>query len=368
MADYPLFQNALKDSTPFGGTMADTSTPTPQGTQPQVQPPLPQTPQANEMPGQSGDRVRLDKIQQDRALLHEQMNYVATHRSTFKNPWHYAFELAISGKTETPSAAYERLTMLNRMLTVDAGLAQEERLLNQPSPTQLAINDQAAGRERRAADMNFLDRFYKSRGLPNPVSQEIQMQYIEKGYSLNEASANQGEDDILKAIQAGVNIGQDAPEAVPLIPEGTARKAGEAGAKESALARQRKATEDAKKKSDEERFPVGGLFKSPGELLTHMHTDYRDELNTEGNYHWEKYEVPDPIFPNRTQTKERKAWNADDKKQARAAVAAKYQGIYEPYFPNFVEKGFTDAPQLPPQEDVDVQKIRKSLREKAKEQ
>jgi hypothetical protein len=118
---------------------------------------------------------------------------------------------------------------------------------------------------------------------------------------------------------------------------------------------------------------VLGLFKNPAELNRAMHQDYRDALQQEGNYHWEKYKIPSPLGPQFSTEGQRKAWSPEEIKNARAQVATRWTG-YEKYFPNFVEKGFTDVPAAPEakpgaapsaqQGDVSVDSIRSRLREK----
>jgi hypothetical protein len=356
MATYPFFQKAISDSTPFSGTMADTSTPTPEGMATQT----PQAPVATEAPGEAGNRERLRKIQADRGLIQQQLEFVAKARTTRTNPWSLAIHMALEGHIGKESAGetYHRYAIMNDLLKNDAQLAEEERLLTTPNPAVQKTGDEAADRQRRAADMNFLDRFNRERGLPQ-VPQEIQIQYIEKGYSLNEAAAKAGKggDDEIKGLISAANAGQEVgPEGVSAL--GLTGRMGDvaaAGAKHAEKVRQEEA--ERKAKEDSGALPVLGLFKKPSDLFAAMNTDLRTTLDDEMYYTIVKTETLDPMG----KPMERKTRNAAQLKAARADVASRWPG-YEKYFPNFVEKGFTDVPVVDPaQGDVDVNKIRKEL-------
>lgn len=343
---YPTFQAALS-STPFSGTKADTSTATPVGL-------LPQTQQPTEAPGLSGDRERLTKIQADRTLIQQQLHIISENRFApmRRNPWQLALTTALNGKQEPADATYKRYGIMTDLLKADAQLAEEERLLTTPNPTVQKDVSEGEGRKRRGAEMEWLAEFNRQRGLPQ-VPQEIQIQYKEKGYSLNEAAAKASGDDEIKRIIGAANAGQEVgPEGVPSLGlTGRMADVAMAGAKHGEKVRKEKAEEDSG------ALPVMGLFKKPGELFSAMQTDLNKTLEDEMYYTVKKTETLDPMG----RPMERKFRNAAQLKAARADVASRWTG-YEKYFPNFVEKGFTDVPAIEPaQGDVDVNAIRKKL-------
>jgi hypothetical protein len=184
----------------------------------------------------------------------------------------------------------------------------------------------------------------------------VRAQFIEGGYGLDKAA---GEQDPIKAATAAAELGAKAGDVSgdPTIPAPMRSFVG-AGAKQGARVRAEKKSDDAAA----DATPVLGMFKNPGQLNTAMHQDFKDLLNTDGYFHMEKYETGDTLRPEG----ERRAWSKDEIKNARAAVATRYPG-YEKYFPNFVEKGFTDAPVDIPaadQKDVTVQQKRAALKAK----
>lgn len=329
--------------------MADTSTPTPMGQ-------MTQAPQASEMPGDAGNRERLRKIQEDRTLIHQQLKIIQQMKWTPTNKWGEAVHVALNGKNIEPAdMMYKRFGAMNDLLQRDATLAEEERHLVTPNPITQQNVAEATDRGRRTSFVDSIDEQHKVLGLP-PVPAEIRYQFIEKGISLNEAAAKGGAGDEIKGLIDAANLGEKVGSAgvPPLDLKGKTGLAASAGAKNA-----EKVRED-KTKEDNATLPVLGLFKKPGELLSAMHTDFRDTLNTDGYYHMEKYEAPGAV-PGMTETRERKAWSKEETKNARAAVAARWPG-YEKYFPNYIEKGFTDIPPIDPnQGGLDVNKIRKEL-------
>lgn len=361
MATFPLFQSVEKDSTPFAGTMADTSTPTPMGTQPQV----PEVPEANELPGNSGDRVRLEKIQQDRQLIANQLNTLKTMRWVNKNNWSRRFNLALTGQDMEPAQMmYKRYEAMEGLLRIDAQLAQEERILTEPSPVDQAAGKEARDRERRSQQMQFYETFASANGIPLPPQwQLIKTNYIETSYGLKEA-ITKPEDEIkglIDSAQLGEEVGEEGVTQLGIT--------GKKGIAATYGARQDKKERDEKNADEGDNFPVLGLFKKPNELFQALHKDYQDQLNVDGYFHMEKYDAPSDI-PGVTKKLERRAWSPEDKKNARAAVAARWPG-YEKYFPNFVDKGFTDPtpidtpPVDPKQDDVNKIKLREDLKKRA---
>lgn len=350
---YPLFQNALRDSTPFSGTMADTSTPTPEGQQTQVS----VTPQATESPGPSGNQERLRKISEDRGLIQQQLRILSTMRYVSADHWKDAANLALTGKDMEPAGMlYKRHEAMQGLLKMDAQFAQEERLLTTQSPQQQVATNAATDRERRAAEMNFLDKFNSERGLP-PVPQEIQIQYIEKGNSLNEAVRKAGGSDevkgLINAATLGSKVGPEGAGTLGLT--GSQATAAAAGAKYGEKIRASKAS------GASGGLPVLGLFKAPNQLYSAMRQDFNQTVKQEQYLKLHKYKVPDSMNPTVMVDKERYIRHKDGDREARADVAARWPG-YEKYFPNFVEKGFTDVPAVDPGQD-DVKTQRQQLKE-----
>lgn len=305
------------------------------------------------------------KISQDRALIQEQLQYVASHRAVRINPWQMAFQLALEGHNpvEPPSGAYARVGMMTKLLEADAQLAQEERLLAHPDPHQQMQIDKAADRERRAAHMNFLDRYYQQvLKQPNPIPQENQILYIETGYGLVSGVERPGGEDEIKAKIAAANAGQEVgPEGVGTLgfkdPMFAAIAA--AGAKHGEKVR------TDKEKAKEDTFPVLGQFDKPAGLFQAMMQDYRETVKGEPYTVFEPYKAKDPLTGLDVDKQRKVGPDKELQKQARAEVATRWPG-YEKYFPNFVEKGFTDAPQVnPAQGDVSVEKKRAELKAQA---
>lgn len=353
---YNTFQSALS-STPFPNTKADTTIPTPSGDLTQTPTP---TPSPTEMPGPSGDAERLRKIQADRSLIQQQLQLVSQMRGTQVGPfrWTQAFTLALNGREKEPaSATYRRYGMMSELLNADAALAQEERLLTQPSPTQQADMSDAADRERRRGFVDHINELHRQAGLPE-IPLENAYQFIEKGYSLDQAVVKGAADDEVKKMISQANLGQEVgPEGLKSTGlTGRAADVAMAGAVHGEKVRR-------EQKAKDETLPVLGLFKTPGELLRAMNTDYQDGLRIQGNYHMEKTETLDPFG----KPTERMAWTPEEKKSARAYAAARWDG-YEKYFPNYIEKGASDVPTVnPEQQGVDVNAIRKSLVKKPAE-
>jgi hypothetical protein len=362
---WPLFQSSLS-STPFSGTMAETSTATPAGE-------LPQTPVANEMPGASGDRARAEKLKSSAALdtaiqtsseLLKHLNDMKWSKHPKSARWVRRQRLGLNGNkdTEPPEMMYRRFQAMSEVGRNLQTLLEEKRLLESPSPGEAAALDTkgreqekaaaaAIERERRTATVSEIEKLQG-----HPMDPNVRAQFIEGGYGLDKAA---GEQDPIKAATAAAELGAKAGDVSgdPTIPAPMRSFVG-AGAKQGARVRAEKKSDDAAA----DATPVLGMFKNPGQLNTAMHQDFKDLLNTDGYFHMEKYETGDTLRPEG----ERRAWSKDEIKNARAAVATRYPG-YEKYFPNFVEKGFTDAPVDIPaadQKDVTVQQKRAALKAK----
>ena len=155
---WPLFQSSLS-STPFSGTLADTSTETPAGA-------LPQTPQANEAPGVSGNRARAEKLQsqdvlnsaidQERSIMQHLEGLRWSNHPNSKN-WNRRLGVSLNGNrdVEPPEMMYKRyeaIAMHGRNLQ---SLLEEQRLGNQLSPFEqayLAETGKNIGEQQQVVD------------------------------------------------------------------------------------------------------------------------------------------------------------------------------------------------------------------------
>jgi hypothetical protein len=317
----------------------------------------PETPEATEAPGRSGDQARIKKIQQDRALLGNVLQNLYDIRDKWRSSsvftrWH---NKALYGRdVEPPDMMYKRHDAITDLLKTDAMLAEEERLLTMPSPTAQSDASDAARREARAAQMNWLDKFNQQRGLPM-VPQEIQLQYIEKGYGLDQAAAKDGEDDIIKQLTGAAKFGQEvgAEAAAELAPDrDNLRKSAVAGAKYGAKVRAES------KDGGEEKGKYAG-FDTMAQLTSAVGAAEEDISETL------KEEVEENGYFINPMTGMREAGKVFNKrltesgaKEARKRALATFPGA-EKWLPNYINQ---QAPE-PVQMDVNKIKIRQRLAE-----
>lgn len=373
MANYPLFQSALS-SAPFPGTMADTSTPTPaSGSQPLQSPyvfPNEQEIVANEAEYERQRRERLANWEQQAVALETQMRGLQNakwSKHPDSNRWVRRQRLGLNGNkdAEPPEMMYQRFQAISHMQNQLNTIREQIRLESQPSPFETARQQEMgkafAEKAEIEARLGLLNQFNEML----PEGQRLPPDSI-LNLALNPTAGTKGrygdvEDDPIKRGTAAAGLGAAAGSAAaddPSIPE-PLKNLVRLGAGQDAKVRQEK-----REKGDEDNFPVLGLFKSPGEFLGKMHEQFRLNRDQEGFYHMEKYTAPGNI-PGTTETRERKAFSKEEDKANRAAIASQYPG-YEKFFPNFVEKGFTDVPNTSPadegQKDVQTQATRAKIR------
>jgi len=376
---YPLFQSAISSSTPFPGTYAETASPTPAGSkeqQPQesaYEAPSLENIQEDQRAYEADQKRKLADLSVSRAqLLRQRM--MAQNMKWSKHPnssrWVRRQALGLNGNkdVEPPEMMYKRMQHVERMTDQIHAIDEQIRLTSQLSPYTESRLKELGDLDAKEVDvqrqMDFLN------DVINPALVEMGKDPLDPDtvYTLarNRTASPQGrygENDPIKRGIDAAKLGAEATAAAaddPSIPE-PLRNIVRLGAKQKAI-------EDAKKdKENSPDLPVLGLYKQPKDLYGAMHTDFKDMLNTDGYYHMEPYEVPSPMPGMPAQKRERKAWSKDEIKQARAAVATRYPG-YEKYFPNFVEKGFTDIPNpsaAGDQKDLDIQALRARLKAQA---
>ena len=195
---YPVFTSALS-STPFSGTMADTSTPTPAGS-------LPQVPEATELPGASGDMERAKKqvanIDQTVSQLDEAMRFLQQAHYYSGSKWQKRLALGLHGKSdiEPPALMYKRFQMLNDLASTRSQYMDEKRRLIEPGPYEKAMLEQSGKdaanhlqvieRQRYLEGTNDIIRKAKAAGMIPPDTREFTPDMIAI-LSLNpQASAN----------------------------------------------------------------------------------------------------------------------------------------------------------------------------------
>jgi len=283
-----MFQSAIS-STPFSGTMAETSTETPAGT-------LPQTPVANEMPGASGDRARAEKLKSPAALdaaikqfsdLLQWLDQRKWSRHPNSKNWQEKMakwqRLGLSGNEdrEPPEMMYQRVKAMTDVAGKLQTLLEEKRILESPGPGEAAALDTkgreqekaaaaAIERERRTATVSEIEKLQG-----HPMDPNVRAQFIEGGYGLDKAA---GEQDPIKAATAAAELGAKAGDVSgdPTIPAPMRSFVG-AGAKQGARVRAEKKESDA----DSKKYAGYPDLKSLRVALNATYDRYADTLKTE---------------------------------------------------------------------------------------
>jgi len=282
---WPLFQSSLS-STPFSGTLADTSSPTPAGE-------LPQVPQANEAPGPSGDRARAEKLKSSEALdaaiqqhseLLKHLNDMKWSKHPESDRWVRRQRLGLNGNkdTEPPEMMYQRFKAMSEVGRNLQTLLEEKRLLNQPSPEEAAMQEgiakltvhgiEVSDRKRKVDEANVTLR---SMGLPE-IPPDKALAFSENP-TANISEKGNGPEDAAKAIKAAQDIGQQAtPEGITHLPLSMQGPAGDA----------LKAAEKVrleKKTSEADKTKVAGYpdLKSLRNALNSAYDRHAETLKTE---------------------------------------------------------------------------------------
>ena len=340
---YPLFQNALT-STPFSGTLADTSTPTPAGE-------VPQAPVATEMPGTAGNNERIRKIVESLDLLEKTFKQVAEAKpAPSQVSWQRRLRLAMHGVSpdDDTGAMYLKAKVLGELSGRMKELEEELRLQSRPSPQEAQAQKEAADRERRAGEMNWYDRFRRSNTALPEIPIHKQEQYIESGYGLG-VDEHGGPEDLLKKITGPAKAGADFGKGiVGLLP-----KEDQAAATVGAINAERERALRTKAEADDKKY---GGYKTLAQLKSATQGDYDRILRNMPETGTEKKVFSDPI--DGPKLFDVPAHSEADAKEARRRVAAANPALLK-WIPDYVEQGdaarsVEDAP--PPQGDVSFEK------------
>ena len=377
---YPLFQSAISSSTPFPGTYAETASPTPAGSkeqQPQesaYEAPSLENIQEDQRAYEADQKRKLADLSVSRAqLLRQRM--MAQNMKWSKHPnssrWVRRQALGLNGNkdVEPPEMMYKRMQHVERMTDQIHAIDEQIRLTSQLSPYTESRLKELGDLDAKEVDVQRQMDFLNDVINPALVGMGKDPLDPDTVYTLarNRTASPQGRygavDDEVAKLTAAAKYGQEAgPGGVDLVKDGPLRLAAKAGANNAIRIRKEKGLES----NPEDKFPVLGIFKSPGEMLRTMHSDFMANRKLDEYSEPDEIEVPSsmPNFP--PVKKQIRKYTKELDRMNRIEVASHYEG-YEKYQPNYIEKGLLDVPNTPSpdQKDVDVGATRARLKAQA---